>query len=99
MNYYIFKKDLDTGKTVNICGGSHDTYEDCARHFTCYTYGFLDGAVELCGPAGYLMTCGDLLLSFRFGTKAAGRYQVEYFMLLGDKGQQLMDQLCKGEEA
>lgn len=90
MNYYIFKEDLTTGKMVNICGGSHDTYDDCAAHFLAYSYGFMDGAVELCGHSGYLMGAGYHKLSFCFGTKAAGCYQVEYFMLLDKEGQDLM---------
>ena len=81
---------LTTGKTQNVCGGGHDTYEDCARHFRAYCYGFMDGAIEVCGPAGYLMADGNHKLSFRFGLKAAGCYQVEYFMLLDKEGQDLM---------
>lgn len=89
MNYYIFKKNLSTGKVVNICGGSHDNYEQCAAHFRAYSYGFMDGALEICGHDGYLMTNGNHYLSFLFGVKAAG-YQVEYFMLLDQEGQDLM---------
>ena len=94
MNYYIFKTNLDTGRTWLICGGSHNSYEDCARHFRCYSYGFMDGAVEICGSGGYLMADGDHKLSFRFGTKAAHRYQVEYFMLLDQEGQDLIDKIA-----
>lgn len=94
MNYYIFKTNLDTGKTYFICGGSQDSYEDCARHFRSYSYGFMDGAVEICGSGGYLMANGNHQLSFLFGTKAAGRFQVEYFMLLDQEGQELIDKIA-----
>ena len=46
MNYYIFKTDNKTGRTIHICNGSHDDERQCTMHFLCYLYGFMDGRLS-----------------------------------------------------
>ena len=93
MNYNIFKTNLDTGKTYLICGGSHERYEDCARHFRAYSFGFMDCAEEICGHDGYLMTEGNHVLSFLFKIKGK-EGEFEYFMLLDQEGQDLLNRIA-----
>lgn len=91
--YYIFKTNNLTNKTCLVCCGSHDTEEQCRIHWTAYIYGFMDGCNELLGYGKYGMTDGEHELSFRLEYK--GDADVEYFMLLGGEGQQLVYDLCK----
>lgn len=56
--YSIFKTDNISGKTILICGGSHDTIEECNIHWISYLYGFMDGAFELLGRNGFQMING-----------------------------------------
>ena len=93
MNYYIFKTNHLTGETMNVSGGRHDNYEQCAAHFRAYCYGFMDGAIEICGAGKYQMMAGHHgYLSFIFSAK--GLPQVEYFMLLDAEGWDLMKEIC-----
>lgn len=94
MNYYIFKTDNKTGRTINICNGSHDDERQCTMHFLCYLYGFMDGAFELLGRKGFDMVNGEHDRSFRL-TTSDGKKDVEYFMLLDEEGQNLIQESCK----
>ena len=93
MMYTIFKTDNFTGKTINICGGSHETEKECRSHWQAYMYGFYDQAVEILGSGNFQFMNGKRLLSFHFHID--GKKDVEYFMLLGDEGPQLIHELCK----
>lgn len=94
MNIYtIFKTDHLTGKTINICGGSHDDERQCRAHWQAYMYGFYDQAVELLGSGAFQFMQGSRPLSFRLSIE--GKKDVEYFMLLGDAGHELIQELCK----
>lgn len=81
-SYFIFKKNLRTGKTVLVSCGSHDTEEQCSEHFHWYMYGFMDGAIELnvrtelekgSHPRSFVLILG-------------GEKRAEYFMLTGMDG-------------
>lgn len=87
-HYYIFKKEMPSGKTTFICGGSHDSADICAAHFRAYSYGFMDGASQILGYGNYEMMDGGHRLSFVFSIN--GQKMVEYFMLLDDEGQDLI---------
>lgn len=91
-SYYIFKTNNKTGETTHICNGSHDSVEDCNRHWRCYLYGFMDGAIEIVGGCNFDLSEGTHPNSFRF---AAGEKDVEYFMLLDEEGQELIAEICK----
>lgn len=91
MNYYIFKTDNNTGKTDVICGGSHDTEDECIRHWRCYMYGAYDNALELFGHGNFQFMNGRRTLSFHLHID--GKKDVEYFMVLGDEGLKLIDEI------
>ena len=93
MNYYIFKTDWNTGKTVNICGGSHDDELQCRQHWQAYMYGFMDGDYELLGRKNFDMMNGKRTLSFKIHIE--GKKLVEYFMLFDKEGQDLISDICK----
>lgn len=96
--YDIFRTDHATGKTTLVCGGSHDTVDECRAHFLAYSYGFMDGLVELQqlhdadmkegshGPWSFqLLNCGHV---------------IEYFMLLNKEAEDLVKELLyKTKEA
>lgn len=92
-NYYIFKTDRITGKTVNICGGCHDNEDQCGAHFRAYSYGFMDAADEIYGRGSYQMMNGSTKYSFIFSVD--GKKDVEFFMLLNDEGFKKIEELCK----
>lgn len=81
-SYFIFKKNLRTGKTVLVSCGSHDTEEQCSEHFHCYMYGFMDGAFEL--AASLELEKGSHPRSFVLILD--GEKRTEYFMLTGKEG-------------
>jgi hypothetical protein len=91
-SYFIFKKDLTTGYITPICNSWRDDLNEIDRHWFGYMYGFMDGATEILGIKGYQMLEGTHQLSFRFS--APGK-SVEYFMLLDQEGQALMDEISK----
>ena len=96
--YFIFKTDNLTGKTTNICGGSHETIEECHTHFRAYSYGFMDGAVELLGHyRNFQMMDGcHGHYSFQFSCDILTRkMNVEYFMLLDEDGDKLIAEISK----
>ena len=93
MNYYIFKTDNLTGKTINICNGSHETESEISTHWMSYLYGFMDGAFELVGRNNVQMTNGTHDRSFQFSIE--GKANVEYFMLLDEEGQDMIMEICK----
>ena len=93
MNYYIFKTDNLTGKTIHICNGSHDTERECRIHWQAYLYGFMDGADEILGGPHFKMEKGTHGFSFRFVLE--GKKDIEYFMLFDEEGQKLIYELCK----
>lgn len=93
MRYYIFKTDHLTGTTTHICNGGHDTMEECRHHWQAYMYGFMDGATELLGGLTFGMDRGERELSFRLTYK--DQKDVEYFMLFGDEGRNLVFELAK----
>lgn len=92
-NYFIFKTDRLTGKTVQICGGGHNNEDECGAHFRAYSYGFMDAADEILGRSGYQMMDGSRKYSFIFSVD--GKKDVEYFMLLDAEGFNLIQELCK----
>ena len=96
MNIYtIFKHDRLTGKTINICGGSHDDKRQCRAHwqaYQAYMYGFYDQAVELLGSDTFHFMQGSRPLSFRLIFEGK---DVEYFMILGGAGHELIQELSK----
>ena len=96
MNYYIFKTDMVSGKTIHICNGSHNDERECLLHWQAYLYGFMDGAFELLGRKNFDMTNGDAKHSFRI-IVAAQQKCVEYFMLFDEEGQNLIHEICKEE--
>ena len=81
-SYFIFKKNLRTGKTVLVSCGSHDTEEQCSEHFHWYMYGFMDGAFEL--AASFELVKGSHDPSFILVLN--GEKRAEYFMLTGMEG-------------
>lgn len=91
-SYFIFKTDRLANKTTAICGGCHDDEQLCKAHWQAYMYGFMGGASEILGIKGYQMLEGTHQLSFRF---SAPDKSVEYFMLLDQEGQALMDEISK----
>ena len=94
MNYYIFKTDNKTGRIVHICNGAHDDEQQCRVHWLCYLYGFMDGAFELLGDRNFKMDNGTHDQSFRLYTED-GQKDVEYFMLLDEEGQNMIQEICK----
>lgn len=93
MDYYIFKTDNKTGKTIHICNGSHDDEKQCRIHWQAYLYGFMDQATDLLGGLTFGLQKGTHDHSFRFTYKR--KMDVEYFMLLGNEGRDLIYELCK----
>lgn len=94
MNYYIFKTDNKTGKTIHICNGSHDDVKQCREHWLYYLYGFMDGAFELIGRKNFTMENGIHDQSFRFCT-VDQKKDIEYFMLLDKEGLDLIMEISK----
>ena len=94
-NYYIFKTDRITGKTINICGGSHNNEEECNEHFLAYMYGFMDAAFEILGHGKFQMMNGSRKNSFTFSVD--GKKDVEYFMLLDKEGTDKIFEICNQE--
>lgn len=92
-SYYIFKTNNATGTTTHICNGGYDTEKECFRHFRVYSFGFMDAAAQLAGPGRWQMETGTYAHSFRLTT--ADGVDCEYFMLLGDDGQALIQELGK----
>ena len=90
-NYYIFKRDYLTGKTMIICNGSHNDERECRIHWQSYMYGFMDGAFEMLGRDNFQMQAGTHKLSFLF--TAVGR-NVEYFMLFDQAGRDLIEEIA-----
>ena len=94
-SYYIFKTNKVTGETTHICNGSHDTEELCRIHWQSYMYGFMDGAFEMLGRENFqMMQSREHELGFEMHIPA-NSHTVEFFMLLGDSGRQLIQDLCK----
>lgn len=93
MNYYIFKTNNLTGKTDHICNGSHKTEEEIDIHWMSYMYGFMDGAFEILGAKNFQMMTGSHKRSFIIGQD--GKFNVEYFMLLDEEGQDKVMEICK----
>ncbi len=94
MNYYIFKTDKGSGKTTNVCGGSHNDERECRIHWKSYMYGFMDGAFELLGRSNVFMVNGRHDLSFEILIKSQQRI-VEYFMLFDQEGEDLIREISK----
>ena len=96
-SYFIFKKDNNTGNTIHICNGGHDTKEECLNHFHAYIYGFMDAAYELVGAGNFGMETDykdSNRPSFRFTVPSQNK-DVEYFMLYDQAGHDMIMQLCK----
>ena len=96
MNYYIFRTSKVTGETVIICNGSHDDERECRLHWQAYMYGFMDGAYELLGANNVKILNGDAKHSFQVFVESQ-RKCVEYFMLLDEEGQNLIQEISKEE--
>lgn len=88
-HYYIFKTDRTTGKTVHICNGSHETREECRRHWQYYMYGFMDAMNEIGCLIRESDTPGQTVHSF-----IADYINAEYFMLMGDEGRNLIFEIA-----
>lgn len=86
--YYIFKTDNLTKKSSLVCCGHHNTVEECSSHWIYYMYGFMDAVLELSGVS---ITQGSSERSFRVN---ALDKDVEYFMLLGQEGNDLVYKLA-----
>ena len=91
--YIIFRTDNISGKTINICGGSHETEQECKNHWQAYMYGAYDSAVEVLGSGAFQFTQG--LHPHSYNLSIDGVKDVEYFMLIGDEGPALIHELCK----
>ena len=82
MDYTIFKTDKVSGKTTNVCGGSHNDEHECRLHWQSYMYGFMDGAFEMLGASNFaMMQSYEHELGFEFHVPAK-QHTVEFFMLL-----------------
>lgn len=93
-HYSIFKTDYNQlGKTVLVCGGSHDSEQECRIHWQSYLYGFMDSAFELLGRENFTMEQGSRDLSFKF-VCMNGQKNVEYFMLLNEEASKLIKEIC-----
>ena len=92
VHYYIFKTDYPTDKTTHICNGSHDSEEECGKHFRAYSYGFMDAMNEAFGHGKYSMQDGNTDLSFIFSSDN-GKTASEYFMLFDQRGQDLIKEI------
>lgn len=86
-SYYIFKTDLETGKTTHICNGAHNDKRECRIHFQSYMYGFMDACSAALGHGNFGMTVGNHDHSFvlTFQGKV-----IEYFMLFDKDGRDLI---------
>ena len=93
--YSIFKTDNISGKTILICGGSHDTIEECNIHWISFLYGFMDGAFELLGRNGFQMINGLVHKDRSFIIHIDGKKDVEYFMLLDEEADSLIKEISK----
>ena len=91
-SYFIFKTDGLTGKTSLVCCGSHNTEEEIGIHWQSYMYGFMDGAHELLG-SDFEMKPGDLPSSFTLIVENMAK--VTYFMLTGDEGPAMVNEICR----
>lgn len=96
-SYFIFKTDNLTGKTIHICNGAHDTERECRIHWQSYMYGFMDGAFEILGRENFQMMNGSHELSFKFSID--GKKDVEYYMLFGQAGHDMIMEICKSESS
>jgi len=94
MNYYIFKSDKVTGRTVHIDNGSHNDERECRIHWLSYMYGFIAGACDILGVCDIQFRQGEHVLSFEFYIKKEGKC-VEYFMLFDKEGQDLISDINK----
>jgi len=93
-HYIIFKTDKVTGKTINICGGCHNTKEECLIHWQSYMYGFMDGAFEMLGRDNFgMMESREHKLGFEFHIPEK-KHTVEFFMLLDEEADELMKEIC-----
>ncbi len=90
-SYFIFKTDGLTGKTSLVCCGSHNTEEEIGIHWQSYMYGFMDGAYELLGDE-FKMEPGDRPRSFTITLEDL--VKVTYFMLTGDEGPAMVNEIC-----
>ena len=93
-SYSIFKTDYNNlGKTILVCGGSHDSEQECRIHWQSYLYGFMDSAFELLGHDNFTMEQGDRPMSFKF-VCMNGQKNVQYFMLLNEEADNLIKEIC-----
>ncbi len=96
--YYIFKTDHLAEKTTYICGGAYDYEESCDKHWRIYSYGLCDAFSDRFGHQ-YSAVIGTHERSVRFKLKATGSedplFDTEFFMLLGNEGQELIYDLVK----
>lgn len=92
-HYSIFKTDYNQfGKTILVCGGAHDSEQECRIHWQSYLYGFMDSAFELLGHDNFCLEQGDRPLFFRF-VCMNGQKNVQYFMLLNEEADQLIKEI------
>ena len=90
-SYFIFKTDSQhTGKTSLVCCGSHNTEEEISIHWQSYMYGFFDAAHELLGD-DFEMEPGTR----SFTITLEDMVKVTYFMLTGDEGAAMVNNICR----